>query len=107
MFKQNNKTMKITTGYIPDRCKETNVVSISSFSVTYSQQADTNSSSDECQFITVEAQNNGEGDDGWYYNIKTDTHWSVDSPEQIADIVRDFTERMIHNTVLSDDLETY
>lgn len=95
--------MKVTLGYIPDNAIET-AVAISAMSITYEQNADTNSYRNESQFLTIEAQN-ACGEDSWYYDLKIDTKWSINDTEDIADLVRDFKKRMELEITKEDDIK--
>lgn len=99
--------LKVTLDYIPDDCIEENAVEINEFSITYTQNADTNSGRDEVQSITVFAENNGMGEDGWYLSFKTNTKWSVSNPNEIKELLDDFLSRMNLNIVKVKDLKLY
>ena len=98
--------MKTLLGYIPDNAIE-HCVAISEMSITYTQNADTNSDIDEYQFLKVTAVNSGAGEEGFYLNISTEgcDHWSVDSPEQIADVIKDFSDRLNFNITKEKDVK--
>lgn len=96
--------LKVTLDYIPDNCIEENAVEISEFSITYTQQADTNSDRDDYQSLTVFAENSGAG---WYISFKTDSKWSINEPNDIKVLLEDFLSRMNFNTVKTEDLKTY
>lgn len=87
-------TTKFSIGYNPDASGDT--VAIAKMSVTYNQSADTCSSSNEDQFLTVSIENADMGEDQLYYNISTKgcDHWSIDSPEQFLEILHDFKRRL-------------
>lgn len=97
--------MKVTLGYVPDNAIET-AVAISAMSITYEQNADTNSDRDECQFLTIEAQKVCD-EDSWYFDLKIDTKWSINDPEEIAYIVRDFKQRMELEITKEADIKVY
>lgn len=104
-MEENTKT-KFIIGDVPDNCNEPKVVGISEFSITYRQPADTNSTRDEVQYLTVSASNTYMGDEGFYYDISTrDGHWSIEGPEDIADIINDFKERLLLNITKEKDLK--
>lgn len=100
-----SENFKVILDYVPDNCYEENIVGIEKMSVTYTQQADTNSSSDDIQTLTIETQNNGMGENGIYFNIKTDK-WSIDDASHMADVINDFMNRLEYNTVKVDSLKT-
>ena len=47
------------------------------------------------------------GEDGWYYDISTDTHWSIDHAKQLVDLINDFKMRMEIGITKEKDIETY
>ena len=99
--------LKVTLGMIPENCMD-DAVEIQEFSITYGQNADTNSDRDDYQHIKITAQNSGAGEDGWYYDIEIPNgHWSVDSGESLVTIIEDFKSRMEYNTTKEKDLKTY
>ena len=78
-------------------------VGIEEMSVTYLQPADTNSTSDEVQHLTITTRTAcGVGIDdsikrnGFYYDvtIPNGEHWSVDDGEELAALVEDFKKRL-------------
>jgi hypothetical protein len=78
------------------------VVGIDEISVTYVQPADTNSSQDEVQFLTVTTQLAvpvTEGEEGFYFNISIPEgqHWSMDDGESLKAIIDDF-KKMLYMT---------
>lgn len=89
---------------IRDKC---NVVGIEQMSVTYYQTADTNSSSDECQHLTIttemacsSSEENIENKDGFYFNISIPDgeHWSINEGDELLEIVEDFKRRLYMTT---------
>lgn len=100
--------MKTLLGYIPDNAIEP-CVAISEMSITYTQEADTNSNRDESQFLKVTAANNGAGEDGFYFNISTEgcDHWSIDNPDDLTEIIKDFSDRLNLNITKEKDVKTY
>ena len=79
------------------------VVGIEEMSVTYVQPADTNSSQDVVQFLTVTTQTAicvKEGEEGFYFNISIPEgqHWSVDDGESLKAIIEDFRKRLYMTT---------
>lgn len=99
--------LKVTLDYVPEDCIEENAVEINEFSITYTQNPDTNSSRDEVQSITVFAENNGMGEEGWYLSFKTNTKWSVSNPNDIKAVLDDFLSRMKYKIVKGKDLKVY
>lgn len=101
--------MKVTIGYIPENCAEPNVVQINEMSITYCQSADTNSSRDEEQFLTITTSQAGCGEDDIYYNISTKDcdHWSVNEPEELSYLLKDFISRLNLHITKSKELKTY
>lgn len=96
--------MKIVPyNYLDDLEKE-EAVGIESMSVTYVQPADTNSSADEVQLITLSTQSATcldkqeweEGKEGFYINVEIPEgqHWSIDSAEDLAELINDFKKRV-------------
>ena len=98
--------LKVTLGLVPENAKG-NAVSISEFSITYTQNPDCNSNSSEYQDITIKALNSGMGEDGWYYDIKTDNHWSISDADELVDLINDFKMRMEVGITKEKDIETY
>lgn len=83
-------------------------VEISDFSITYCQPADTCSEKDDYQMLKITARNIGAGEDGWYYDLDTcGTHWSVDSDEAIALLIKDFQKRMTLDITKQADLKRF
>ena len=78
-------------------------VGIEEMSVTYLQPADTNSTSDEVQHLTITTRTacavgieEAIKRDGFYFDIiiPKDEHWSVDDGESLAAIIDDFKKRL-------------
>lgn len=70
-------------------------VGIASISVTYVQENDTNGSPDEEQYLTLETSDVPSNEDyPFYYNMKIPTHWSFNSIDDLAKIVKDFEARV-------------
>lgn len=83
-----------------DKCS---VIGIEEMSITYTQPADTNSTSDETQHITVTtrmAESVGMEEaakrEGFYFNITIPEgeHWSIEDANDLKAIVDDFKERL-------------
>lgn len=77
----------------------TTCVGIDSMSITYIQPADTCSSADEIQEITISSQCGEAADadtDSFYYNISIPSgqHWSVSDGEELKQLVEDFSKRL-------------
>ena len=79
------------------------VVGIESMSITYTQPADTCSSSDDIQSITITTQcgdsctiEEAENQEGFYFNISIPEgqHWSVDGGDSLKALIDDFKKRL-------------
>lgn len=79
------------------------VVGIDSMSITYTQPADTCSSPDEIQCITITTQcgcgcgiKEVENQEGFYFNISIPEgqHWSVDDGDSLKALIDDFKKRL-------------
>jgi len=87
-----------------DDLEKEDAIGIDSMSITYVQPADTCSSSDEIQTITlttqygccITKQEHEEGSEQFYFNVEIPEgqHWSVNSGEELAMLVNDFKERI-------------
>lgn len=84
--------------------EEGKYVGIDSMSVTYTQAADTNSSSDDVQLLTIKTQtaespglDTVEDQQGYYFNISIEGHWSVCEGSELAELVDDFKKRLYAN----------
>ena len=79
-----------------------NAVGIDSMSITYTQPADTCSSSDEIQTITITTQcgyscgiEEAEKQEGFYFDITIpEGHWSVDDGDSLKALIEDFKKRL-------------
>ena len=80
-----------------------NYIGIDEISITYIQPADTNSSSDEIQTITIKSKtaccsdfDNVENKDGYYFDISIPDgqHWSVDDGKELNMLIEDFKQRL-------------
>lgn len=83
--------------------KNSNYVGIEEMSITYIQPADTNSSSDEVQLITITSRTAASADidsiekqEGYYFDVSIPDgrHWSVEEGEKLKALVDDFKNRM-------------
>ena len=83
------------------------VVGIESMSITYTQPADTCSSSDDIQNITITTQcadacgiKEAEKQEGFYFNISIPEggHWSVDEGDSLKVLIEDFKKRLYMTT---------
>ena len=79
------------------------VVGIESMSITYTQPADTCSSSDDIQCITITTQcgescgiEEAENQEGFYFNISIPEgqHWSVADGASLKALIDDFKKRL-------------
>jgi len=84
--------------------EEGKYVGIDSMSVTYTQAADTNSSSDDVQLLTIKTQtaeapalDTVENQQGYYFDVSIQGHWSVEDGSEIAELVDDFKKRLYAN----------
>ena len=79
-----------------------NVVGIEQMSITYIQPADTCSSSDEVQTLTITTQcgdccgiEDAEKEEGFYFDITIpEGHWSVDDGDSLKALIDDFKKRL-------------
>ena len=83
--------------------KDNDYVGIKEMSITYIQPADTNSSSDEVQLITITSRTAASADigsiekqEGYYFDVSIPDggHWSVEEGEELKTLVDDFKSRM-------------
>lgn len=79
------------------------IIGIESMSITYIQSADTNSSYDEFQTLTIETQTacsptleDALNEKSFYFNIKTDK-WSVSDSNELSALLEDFKKRIYNN----------
>ena len=101
--------IKITpVNYIDDLEKimqeeKCDVIGIDSMSITYTQPADTCSSSDEIQCIAITTQcgdsctiKEAENQEGCYFNISIPEgqHWSVEDGDSLKALIDDFKKRL-------------
>lgn len=101
------KTIVYPINYIEDLESLTKddlqAVGIEEMGITYVQPADTCSSSDEVQHLTITSQCGcavGKCDKGFYFNISIPEgeHWSVDDGELLTALVNDFKQRLYQQT---------
>ena len=83
--------------------KDSSYVGIEEMSITYIQPADTNSSSDEVQLLTITSRTAAGADfdsiekqEGYYFDVSIPDsgHWSVEEGEELKALVDDFKSRM-------------
>lgn len=79
------------------------VVGIDEMSITYIQPADTNSSADEVQTITLTTRCGccfDDTEEGFYFDITIPEgqHWSVDGGDSLKALVDDFKKRIYMTT---------
>lgn len=91
-----NFTEDLEKKAIDEKC---DVVGIEEMSITYTQLADTCSSSEEVQRLTITtqmAESVGDGEEGFYFNISIldGEHWSVDEGNSLMALVEDFKKRL-------------
>lgn len=97
------KMKKIVPYNFIDDLEKDNAVGIDEMSITYIQPADTNSSEDEIQSITLTSRlgcslgrDFKKKDDGFYFDISIPEgqHWSVNSGDELKALVYDFEKRI-------------
>jgi hypothetical protein len=76
---------------VPRHTTDPNEVGIYKVTVTYTQEPDTNSNSDEWQYL--ECSTDTVCGDEFYINIKTD-RWSINDPEELLTVLNDFKSRI-------------
>ena len=76
------------------------IVGIEKMSITYTQSADTNSDTDDEQYITIETEiadaptlDSALNEESFYFNVKTDK-WSVSNADELAMLIEDFKMRI-------------
>ena len=86
-----------------EKDKENDYIGIEEISVTYTQEPDTCSSSDDTQKITITTQygwapskENADKRECFYYNITIPEgqHWSVSNGEELKALIEDFEKRI-------------
>lgn len=106
------KTKVTPVNYIEDLEKiiqeeKVNAVGIEQMSITYIQPADTCSSSDEIQTITITTQcgdscgiEEAEKQEGCYFDITIPEgqHWSVEDGDSLKALIEDFKKRLYMTT---------
>ena len=104
----NMKTIVTSVNYIGDlermmKEEKCDVVGIDSMSITYTQPADTCSSPDDIQCITITTQcgescgiEEAENQKGFYFNISIPEgqHWSVEDGNSLKALIDDFKKRL-------------
>jgi hypothetical protein len=82
---------------------EINLVGIEEISITYMQEPDTNSTSDEYQHITITtrqacapSKEDAEKEESYYFDISIPEgeHWSVNDGNELKTLVDDFISRI-------------
>lgn len=80
-----------------------NLVGIEEISITYMQEPDTNSSSDEYQHITITTRTacgitkeEADREEGFYFDvtIPEGEHWSVSDGDELKTLIDDFINRI-------------
>ena len=106
------KTKVTPVNYIDDLEKimqdeKCEAVGIEQMSITYTQPADTCSSSDEVQAITITTQcgascgiEEAEKQEGFYFDITIPQgqHWSVEDGDSLKALIEDFKKRLYMTT---------
>ena len=76
------------------------IVGIEKMSITYTQSADTNSDTDDEQYITIETEiadastlDSAIKEQSFYFNVKTDK-WSINNANDLAMLIEDFKMRI-------------
>lgn len=96
---------KFLLDFTPDNAKEP-CVQVYEVKVTYCQNSDTNQSDDLGQTLEVWNENNGMGENGIYFAMKTD-RWTFDDESQFLNILKDYKHRLKVNTVKKKNIKTY
>ena len=104
----NANIVPATYGELFDRGE---IIGVESMSVTYIQAADTNSSNDELQTLTIETQTacsptleDALNEQSYYFNIKTDK-WSISDSNELSVLLDDFKKRVYNNHDLCEHLK--
>lgn len=104
----NANIVPATYGELFDRGE---IIGVESMSVTYIQVADTNSSLDELQTLTIETQTacsptlkDALNEQSYYFNIKTDK-WSICDSNELSVLLDDFKKRIYNNHDLCEHLK--
>ena len=104
-----NSTADLESMMLDEEC---NVIGIEEMSITYIQPADTCSSSDEIQTITITTQcgascgiEEAENQKGCYFDITIPQgqHWSVDDGDSLKVLIDDFKKRLYTTNILEDE----
>lgn len=79
---------------------EVRLLALKKMSITYTQSADTNSDSDDEQYLTIETEiacaptlNEAVNEQSYYFNVKTDK-WSINNTNDLAMLIDDFKMRI-------------
>ena len=102
------QTKVLPINYIDDlekvmREEGCSAVGIEEMSITYIQPADTNSSSDEVQLLTITSRTAAGADfdsiekqEGYYFDLSIPDggHWSVEEGENLKALIDDFKQRL-------------
>ena len=101
-------TIIIPANYLDDLEERTmdekcGVIGIEEMSITYTQPADTCSSSNKVQYLTITtqmAESVGDSEEGFYFNISIPEgeHWSVDDGNSLKALIDDFKKRLYMTT---------
>ena len=108
------KTKVIPVNYTDDlekisREEKVNAIGIEQMSIIYTQPADTCSSSDEVQSITITTQMpescqiiDAEKQQGFYFDITIPNgeHWSVDDGDSLMALIEDFKKRLYQENII-------
>ena len=108
------KTKVIPVNYTDDlekisREEKVNAIGIEQMSIIYTQPADTCSSSDEVQSITIITQMpescqiiDAEKQQGFYFDITIPNgeHWSVDDGDSLKALIEDFKKRLYQENII-------
>lgn len=108
------KTKVTPVNYIDDLEKisideKVSAIGIERMSITYTQPADTCSSSDEVQSITITTQMpescqiiDAEKQEGFYFDITIPEgqHWSVDDGDSLKALIEDFKKRLYQENII-------
>lgn len=113
------KTKVLPVNYTDDlekiaRDEKVCAVGIEQMSITYTQPADTCSSSDEVQSITITTQMpescqivDAEKQEGFYFDISIpeEEHWSVDDGDSLKALIEDFKKRLYQTNTITPKTE--
>jgi len=99
------KIVPYNYGLDEEMCKnpEVSLIGIEEISITYVQEPDTNSKSDEYQHLTVTTKTvcgttkeDAEKKEGFYFDITIPEgeHWSISNGDELKTIIDDFKKRI-------------